>query len=76
VIQVKKPPFKKQISQPLSRRFWWKFKITSSSKAKALMQEKTTTVQNYEEFKSVLCDKGGFVEGGMVWATQKSEAKN
>jgi prolyl-tRNA synthetase len=32
------------------------------AKAKALLQEKTTTVQNYEEFKSVLCDKGGFIK--------------
>jgi prolyl-tRNA synthetase len=32
------------------------------SKAKALLQEKTTAVQDYEEFKKVVCDKGGFVK--------------
>ena len=32
------------------------------AKAKAILQEKTTTVQNYEEFKSVLCEKGGFIK--------------
>ncbi len=32
------------------------------AKAKALMQEKTTTVQSYEEFKKVICDKGGFIK--------------
>ena len=43
-------------------------------KAKTLMQEKTTTVQNYEEFKSVLCDKGGFVKA--AWCgNAEDEAK-
>ena len=32
------------------------------SKAKALLQEKTTAVQDYEEFKKVVCEKGGFVK--------------
>lgn len=32
------------------------------NKAKATLIEKTTTVQNYEEFKSVICEKGGFVK--------------
>jgi prolyl-tRNA synthetase len=32
------------------------------AKAKALLQEKTSTVQSYEEFKKVICDKGGFVK--------------
>ena len=32
------------------------------AKAKATLQEKTTTVQSYEEFKNVLCDKGGFLK--------------
>ena len=32
------------------------------AKAKALLQEKTTLVQSYEEFKNVICDKGGFVK--------------
>jgi len=32
------------------------------AKAKAILQEKTTPVQTYDEFKSVLCDKGGFVK--------------
>ncbi len=31
------------------------------AKAKALLEEKTSTVQSYEEFKKVICDKGGFV---------------
>jgi prolyl-tRNA synthetase len=32
------------------------------AKAKALLQEKTSTVQSYKEFKRVICDKGGFVK--------------
>ena len=32
------------------------------AKAKALLEEKTSTVQSYEEFKKVICDKGGFVK--------------
>ena len=32
------------------------------AKAKAILQEKTTTVQSYEEFKKVVCDKGGFLK--------------
>jgi prolyl-tRNA synthetase len=32
------------------------------AKAKALLQEKTSTVRNYEEFKKVVCDKGGFLK--------------
>jgi prolyl-tRNA synthetase len=36
--------------------------INLFNKAKAVLQEKTTPVENYEEFKSVICDKGGFVK--------------
>jgi prolyl-tRNA synthetase len=32
------------------------------AKAKALLQEKTTSVQSYEEFKKAVCDKGGFLK--------------
>jgi prolyl-tRNA synthetase len=32
------------------------------AKAKALLQEKTTSVQGYEEFKKVVCNKGGFLK--------------
>jgi prolyl-tRNA synthetase len=32
------------------------------AKAKALLQEKTTPVQSYEEFKNVIYDKGGFAK--------------
>ncbi len=32
------------------------------AKAKAILQEKTTTVQSYEEFKKVLEEKGGFIK--------------
>ncbi len=32
------------------------------AKAKALMQEKTSSVQSYEEFKKILCEKGGFLK--------------
>jgi prolyl-tRNA synthetase len=32
------------------------------AKAKALLQEKTTSVRSYDEFKKVICDKGGFVK--------------
>jgi prolyl-tRNA synthetase len=32
------------------------------AKAKAFMQEKTTSVQTYDEFKKVLCEKGGFLK--------------
>ena len=35
------------------------------AKAKTYMREKTTTVQTYDEFKSVLCEKGGFLKA--VW---------
>jgi len=31
------------------------------AKAKALLQEQTSTVQSYDEFKKVICDKGGFL---------------
>jgi|WetSurMetagenome_2_1015567.scaffolds.fasta_scaffold10359_2 prolyl-tRNA synthetase len=31
------------------------------AKAKAILQEKTTAVKTYDEFKAVICDKGGFV---------------
>ncbi len=32
------------------------------AKAKAVLQEKTTSVQTYDEFKAIICDKGGFVK--------------
>jgi prolyl-tRNA synthetase len=32
------------------------------AKAKALMQEETSIVQSYEEFKKIICDKGGFIK--------------
>jgi prolyl-tRNA synthetase len=32
------------------------------AKAKVLMQNQTSIVQSYEEFKKVLCDKGGFLK--------------
>jgi prolyl-tRNA synthetase len=32
------------------------------AKAKSVLQEKTTSVQTYDEFKTVICDKGGFVK--------------
>ena len=32
------------------------------TKAKAVLQEKTTIVQTYDEFKATICDKGGFVK--------------
>ncbi len=32
------------------------------AKAKAILQEKTSSVQNYEEFKKVLDEKGGFIK--------------
>jgi prolyl-tRNA synthetase len=32
------------------------------AKAKTLLQEKTSIVQSYEEFKKVICDKSGFVK--------------
>jgi len=32
------------------------------AKAKAMLEEKTSTVQSYTEFKKVICDKGGFVK--------------
>ena len=32
------------------------------AKAKAILQEKTTSVNSYEEFKKVVCDKGGFLK--------------
>jgi len=44
------------------------------AKAKAILQEKTTTVQNYEEFKKVLEEKGGFIK--TAWCgSQDCEAK-
>ncbi len=44
------------------------------AKAKALMQEKTSTVQTYEEFKKVLCDKGGFLKAAWCGSAE-CEAK-
>jgi len=44
------------------------------AKAKAILQEKTATVQNYDEFKSVLCDKGGFVKAAWCGSAE-DEAK-
>ena len=32
------------------------------AKAKGVLQEKTSSVQDYEEFKKVVCDKGGFLK--------------
>jgi len=32
------------------------------AKAKTILQEKTTSVQSYEQFKMVLCEKGGFLK--------------
>ena len=32
------------------------------AKAKAILQEKTTSVQSYDEFKKVLEEKGGFIK--------------
>jgi prolyl-tRNA synthetase len=44
------------------------------AKAKAILQEKTTTVQSYEEFKKVLEEKGGFIKA--AWCgSQDCEAK-
>ena len=60
--QVKKRRLKKQTYPLPQRNFSRKFKITSLPKPKLMLQEKTTAVQTYEEFKSVLCDKGGFVK--------------
>jgi len=34
------------------------------AKAKSLMMERTASVQSYEEFKKVLCEKGGFIKAG------------
>ncbi len=44
------------------------------AKAKALMQESTSTVGNYEEFKKVLCDKGGFLKAAWCGSAE-CEAK-
>jgi prolyl-tRNA synthetase len=44
------------------------------AKAKALMQEKTHTVSSYEEFKKVLCDKGGFLKAAWCGSAE-CEAK-
>jgi prolyl-tRNA synthetase len=44
------------------------------AKAKAILQEKTTTVQSYEELKKVLEEKGGFIKA--AWCgSQDCEAK-
>ncbi len=43
------------------------------NKAKATLQEKTATVQNYEEFKSVICEKGGFVKA--AWCGSADDEK-
>jgi prolyl-tRNA synthetase len=32
------------------------------AKAKAILQEKTSAVQTYDEFKKIICDKGGFLK--------------
>ncbi len=32
------------------------------AKAKTILQEKTTAVKTYEEFKQIICDKGGFIK--------------
>ena len=43
-------------------------------KAKAILQEKTTTVQNYDEFKQVVEGKGGFIKA--AWCSSAGcEAK-
>jgi len=44
------------------------------AKAKALLEEKTSTVQSYEEFKKVVCDKGGFLKAAWCGSTD-CEAK-
>jgi prolyl-tRNA synthetase len=44
------------------------------AKAKASMQEKTSIVNNYEEFKKVLCDKGGFLKAAWCGSVE-CEAK-
>jgi prolyl-tRNA synthetase len=44
------------------------------SKAKASLQEKTTTAQSYAEFKKVLCDKGGFLKAAWCGSAE-CEAK-
>ena len=44
------------------------------AKAKAILQGKTTSVQNYEEFKKVLVEKGGFIKA--AWCGNRDcEAK-
>ncbi|MGE5187440.1 MAG: proline--tRNA ligase, partial [Betaproteobacteria bacterium] len=44
------------------------------AKAKAILTDKTTTVQNYEEFKQVLEAKGGFIKA--AWCgSPECEAK-
>ncbi|MGA2680506.1 MAG: proline--tRNA ligase [Candidatus Bathyarchaeia archaeon] len=44
------------------------------AKAKALMQKMTSTVQSYEEFKEMLCDKGGFLKAAWCGSAE-CEAK-
>ena len=51
--------------------------INLFNKAKAVLQEKTTIVQNYEEFKSTICDKGGFVKAAWCGsADDEAKIKN
>jgi prolyl-tRNA synthetase len=44
------------------------------AKARMDLEEKTTTVTNYEEFKRVLCEKGGFIKASWC-SSPKCEEK-
>jgi prolyl-tRNA synthetase len=57
-----KTPVKEQDVPATVERLLEEIQDNMFAKAKAILQEKTSTVQSYEEFKKVICDKGGFIK--------------
>ena len=62
MIQAKNTQLKKQTYVATVDKLLQEIQDNMFAKAKAILQEKTTTVQNYDEFKKVLEEKGGFIK--------------
>ena len=60
--QVRKLQLKKRTFSLTVEKLLQEIQDNMLAKAKAILQEKTSSVQNYEEFKKVLDEKGGFIK--------------
>jgi prolyl-tRNA synthetase len=56
-----KTPIKEQEVLAVVEKLLEDIQVNMFAKAKTLLQDKTTTVKNYEDFKRIIAEKGGFV---------------